>query len=108
MIQLQHGWLDGALIGVMVIGIVGTLYHRIRLDFGIGNRAIQFVGMCLVVPTVLILGLEDKISKENMGTILGAIIGYILSGIGSSDQKKQKDKTGSEKEDAGKEQKSSN
>lgn len=98
MLTLQHGWLDAALIGVMVIGIVGTLYHRIRLEFGIGNRAIQFVGMCLVVPTVLILGLEDKISKENMGTILGAVIGYILSGIGGSDQKKPKDKTDDKKD----------
>jgi hypothetical protein len=37
---------------------------------------------------------EDKISKENMGTILGAIIGYVLSGIGSPDQRKQKKQSG--------------
>jgi len=96
--MLQHCWLDGAVIGVMVIGIVGTIYHRVKLEFGIGNRAIQLVGICLVIPTVLILGLEDKISKENMGTILGAIIGYVLSGIGSPDQKKQKKKTKGENE----------
>jgi hypothetical protein len=87
--MLQHCWLDAALVLVMIVGIVGTLYHRIRMEFGIGNRAIQLVGICLVIPTVLILGLEDKISKENMGTILGAIIGYVLSGIGSPDQKKK-------------------
>jgi hypothetical protein len=95
--MLQHFWLDAALVLVMVVGILGTLYHRIRMEFGIGNRAIQLVGICLVIPTVLILGLEDKISKENMGTILGAIIGYVLSGIGSPDQKK-KTKSGSSQE----------
>jgi len=96
--MLQHCWLDGALVLVMLIGIVGTLYHRIRSELGIGNRAIQLVGICLVIPTVLILGLEDKISRENMGTVLGAIIGYVLSGIGSPDQNKPKRGTRQEKE----------
>jgi hypothetical protein len=87
----QHCYLDGCLIFVMLIGIVGTLYHRIHGEYGIGDRAIQFVGICLVIPTVLILGLEDKISRENMGTILGAIIGYVLSGIGGPAERNKKD-----------------
>jgi hypothetical protein len=90
--MLQHGWLEGALIGVMVIGIVGTLYHRIRLQFGIGERAIQLVGLCLIIPAILILSLESKIQGETLGTILGAIVGYALSGIGSPDQKKKPEK----------------
>jgi len=88
--MIQHCYLDYTLIGVMVAGIVGVLIHRIWLEFGIGTRAVQFVGICLLVPAVLILGLEDKLSKENIGTILGAIIGYVLSGIGGTDQKKPK------------------
>jgi hypothetical protein len=44
-----------------------------------------------VTPTVLILGLEDKISRENMGTILGAIIGYVLPGIGGPADRNKKD-----------------
>jgi len=75
----------------MVIGIVGTLYHRVRLEFGIGNRAIQLVGICLVVPTVLILGLEDKISKENMGTILGCHHRLRIVGHRKSRSKKAKE-----------------
>ena len=85
--MLQHPWVDGGLIVLMAIAIVGTLYHRLKMEFGIGDRAIQFVGLCLVVPTVLMLGLEDKVSKENMGTILGAIIGYTLSGISGGERK---------------------
>src|SRR5713226_5475696 len=87
----QHCYLDAFLILVMLVGIIGTLIHRIKGGYGIGDRAIQFVGICLVIPTVLILGLEDKISKENMGTILGTIIGYVLSGIGGPGDKKKKD-----------------
>jgi FtsH-binding integral membrane protein len=85
--MLQYPWVDVGLVGVMAIGILGTLYHRVKLQYGIGDRSIQFVGLCLVVPTVLMLGSEDKISKENMGTILGAIIGYTLSGIGGREGK---------------------
>ncbi len=97
----QHQWLDGALIVLMAVGLIGTLYHRIHLGFGIGDRAIQLVGICLVIPSILILGLEDKITKENIGTILGAIIGYVLSGIGSPDVKpkgKNSEKDETEKE----------
>jgi hypothetical protein len=87
----QHCYLDGALIGVMVVGIVGTLYHRVKMEFGIGDRAIQLVGLCLIIPGVMILGLESKIQGETLGTILGAIVGYALSGIGNPDQRKKKD-----------------
>jgi hypothetical protein len=90
--MLQHCWLDVLLVLIMAGGIAGVLYHRIHLEFGIGTRAIQFVGICLLVPTVLILGLEDKISKENMGTVLGAIIGYVLSGIGGTEPKSKSGK----------------
>jgi hypothetical protein len=88
--MLQHQWLDGCLVALMAVGLVGTLYHRIRLELGLGDRAIQLVGICLVIPTVLILGLEDKVSRETMGTVLGAIIGYVLSGISSRDAKPKK------------------
>ncbi len=73
----------------MLIGIVGTLYHRIRMEFGIGDRAIQLVGLCLIIPAVLILSLESKIQGETLGTILGAITGYALSGIGNPEQRKK-------------------
>lgn len=81
---LQHGWLDGGLIFVMCIGIVGLIVTRIKGDKGIGRQAIQFMGVCLLIPAVVILALEDKVSKENVGTILGAIIGYVLAGISES------------------------
>lgn len=81
---LQHGWVDGGLIVIMAIGVVGLIVTRIKRDSGIGSRAIQFVGVCLVIPSVVILALEDKVSKENVGTILGAVIGYVLAGIGES------------------------
>jgi hypothetical protein len=88
---LQHGLLDAALIGVMVIGVLGTLYHRLKMELGIGDRAIQLVAICLVIPTVLILGLEGKIKEDSMGTIVGAMIGYALGSLGNPDPRKPKE-----------------
>jgi hypothetical protein len=71
----------------MVIGIVGIIYHRVKGGYGIGDRAIQFVGLCLIIPTILILSLENKFAGCELGTILGTVIGYTLSGIGGRDKK---------------------
>jgi len=101
--MLQHHWLDAMLVGVMVVGIVGTLVHRIHLDYGLGDRTIQLVGICLIIPTVLILGLEDKIDKQNIGTILGAIVGYVLAGIGKRDPSRPRKNGGKETESKEKE-----
>jgi uncharacterized membrane protein YqgA involved in biofilm formation len=99
---IQHCWLDAALVGVMIIGIVGTLIHRIKLEFGIGDRAIQLVGLCLIVPAILILSLEGKFSDCELGTILGTVVGYALSGIGGRDKKAKSRKEEEEKKEKAK------
>src|SRR5256885_6352837 len=48
----------------------------------IGTRHIQFVSVCLIVPTILILGLEQVLSKETTATLIGGLTGYLLSGLG--------------------------
>jgi hypothetical protein len=46
----QHCYLDAFLIVVMLAGMIGTLIHRIKEGYGIGDRAIQFLGIGLVIP----------------------------------------------------------
>lgn len=75
----------GALI-LMFIGLSGILYDRISHQKGIGLRVIQFLAVCFVAPTVLILALESRLSTDSTAAILGAIVGYILSGIGKDEQ----------------------
>lgn len=55
-----------------------------RLDadgkpIGISLRAIRLIVAVLVAPIVLILALEDAITKEAVGIILGVLVGFILS-----------------------------
>lgn len=70
---------------VMGIGLMGILIERCRSKRGIGIRAIQFVAIVFLVPTILILGLENVLGPETIATLLGAAIGYTLSGIGRNE-----------------------
>src|ERR1700689_1043228 len=49
---------------------------------GIGARIIQLCVVVLIFPTILILGLEKVLTGETLGTLLGGVMGYVLSGIG--------------------------
>lgn len=47
------------------------------------RRAIQFLAVVLVVPAILILALGQVLMPETVGTLMGAVMGYLLSGIGA-------------------------
>lgn len=73
---------------VMLVGILGALFVQLRLlgkkktDWGFDARAIQFVAVVLVIPSILILALEKILTTETTATLIGALTGYLLSGIG--------------------------
>lgn len=66
---------------LMVVGIVGLLLNRVKFNKGIGVRSIQFACVTLIIPAIIILGLENVLRSETIGTLFGAIVGYVLSGI---------------------------
>ena len=70
---------------VMVVGLGGTFLIRWRLKKGIGRRAIQAMTIILVVPATMILALEGVLNSQTVAAILGATIGYGLSGTGPKD-----------------------
>ena len=51
-------------------GLVGLLIHRIKANKSIGARAVQFAVAVLLIPTVLILGLEKAMTDATLGTLL--------------------------------------
>jgi len=71
-----------AAIAIMIIGVASIpLSSRLTKD-GM-RRVIQFLGVILVIPTIVILSLEKILSAETTGTLIGAVTGYLLSGLGS-------------------------
>lgn len=57
---------------------------------GIGARVIQFTTIALLVPSLIILSLEGILQGETIATIIGGLIGYVLSGISDYDKEKNK------------------
>lgn len=48
---------------------------------GIGIRVIQLAAVVLIIPSIFILALEGVLTTELVATLLGTIVGYILSGF---------------------------
>lgn len=70
---------------VMIAGLLGVFIERYRTKRGIGVRVIQFLTVTLVLPTILILSLEGVLNGQTTATLIGAVVGYILSGIGKDE-----------------------
>ena len=58
---------------------------------GFGARTIQIICLMLIIPTLLILALEKILVGETVATIIGGLIGYVLTSVG--DEKKSEDKS---------------
>jgi len=83
-------WIEGAMLLLMLLGLGGVLFERYRKNKGIGVRVIQFLTVALFLPTVVILALEGILETETVATLLGAIVGYVLSGIGKDEKNSSK------------------
>jgi hypothetical protein len=78
-------WIEIVAAAAMLVGLIGVFAIRWRLKKGIGRRAIQAMTLILVVPSILILGLEGRLVEETVAAVLGAAIGYGLSGGAAKD-----------------------
>lgn len=83
--------LELAMALIMLILLIGILYRTIKHEKGIGARVIQFLCIGFLIPTIIILAIENILGSETVGTLLGGIAGYVLSGISNYDSKKSDD-----------------
>jgi len=49
---------------------------------GLGARIIQLTAVIMLFPTIVILGLEKILDAATLGTLIGGLVGYVLSGVG--------------------------
>jgi hypothetical protein len=91
----KHPWIEYplcvlALLGPFVVIILRLIIKKQirRTDgtiekhpFGIGVRVIQLIAVLILVPTIAVLGFEGILTGEGTGTLMGAIVGYVLGGI---------------------------
>lgn len=67
---------------IMPLGMLLLFFERLKSGRGLGARAIQLTSIFFVIPIIFILSLQKLISSEATSTLLGTVIGYVLSGIG--------------------------
>ncbi len=73
-----------AIIGTLIMagGLAGIYYLIIKQNATLGAKTIQFVAIVFVLPLMLVLGVMNVLGRETIGTIVGVVVGYVLSGFG--------------------------
>jgi len=80
-------WLEATLLVLMIVLPAYTLYKRFNQTktdgnpMGLSQRVIQLIALLVLVPAVMILGLENILPKDALVTLFGTIVGYSLSGL---------------------------
>ncbi len=79
---MMQGWIG--LIGALIMagGLGGIFYLILKQNMTIGTKIIQFLAIAFVLPLILVLGILNILGRETIGTIIGTVVGYVLSGIG--------------------------
>jgi hypothetical protein len=73
-------WISLAAALIMAGGLYGIFYLVVKQNAALGIRTIHVLVIVFVLPLLIILGIYDKIERGTIGTILGVIVGYVLSG----------------------------
>ena len=75
-------WIALLAVLIMAGGLGGIFYLIIKQNAVLGIKTIQFIAIIFVLPLLLALGLTNVLGREIIGTLLGVIVGYVLSGFG--------------------------
>jgi hypothetical protein len=85
-------WVEIIAAATIPISIIAITLLRAKTSEngpkGIGVRAIQFVGISIIPPLILILALEGILEKSAVGALVGALAGYLFANIGEFDKKR--------------------
>lgn len=69
---------------IMAGGLGGVFYLVFKQQATINTRVIQFLSIVFVLPLLVTLGSLNVLGRETIGTLIGTIVGYVLSGFGSN------------------------
>ncbi len=75
---------SGCLI-IMGIGALGGIVHRIVTKKGIGLRFCQFLAISMGIPAIIMLAFADKLEKQAIASLIGAVIGFFISKTGKDE-----------------------
>jgi len=68
---------------LMFIGLSAIIIERIINKKSPGARTIQLLTVIFIIPLIGILSLSNHLENQTTATLIGALTGYLLSGLGS-------------------------
>jgi hypothetical protein len=75
-------WISLLSVLIMLGGLGGVLYLVLKKQATINNKMIQFLAITFVLPLLITLGIMNILGRETIGTLLGVVVGFVLSGFG--------------------------
>ena len=84
---MQNRMLEIPLLIFMFVATLYALYKRLNLKkadgepFGLGQRGIALIALLVLLPSLMILSIENILPRDALVSLLGTIVGYTLSGL---------------------------
>ena len=79
-------WIELTLAATIPVSVVAIVWNRILTKKSLSARSIQFLAVATLIPVIAVLALEKVLEGATVGTLLGGITGYLLSGISNYDK----------------------
>jgi hypothetical protein len=73
-------WVSVISLLIMAGGLYGIFYLIVKQNATIGTKTIQFLAIVFMLPLLIILGINSVLRQETIGTLLGVLAGWVLSG----------------------------
>ena len=73
-------WISVISLLIMAGGLYGIFYLVVKQNATIGVKTIQFLAVVFMLPLLIILGVNNVLRTETIGTLLGVLAGWVLSG----------------------------
>jgi hypothetical protein len=83
--QSAQFWIAFIAVLIMAGGVAIVYQQVVKQNAVIGMQAIRFIGMVFILPILLILGLFSVLHAETIGTIIGVVVGYVLTLMGKQE-----------------------